>query len=182
MINKLIAIFSFSFLFYSCSNNLKDEKADKIKQIEALRSSFYDEMGKTGPDMEKARQLVADYQSFYASYPKDEKTPGYLYDAASITGNILKDPEKSIDLYQMVVAQYPNSEKAPVSLFTQAFIYENVLMDLKKADEKYHAFLEAYPNHELSGDARESIKNLGKSPEELLNEVLSKKTSDSIVK
>jgi len=44
----------------------------------------------------------------------------------------------------------------------------------------YREFLQKYPNHEFADDAELSLKNLGKTPEELLEQFQKTATGDSI--
>lgn len=51
------------------------------------------------------------------------------------------------------------------------FVYENDLNDLENAKQTYEAFLQKYPNDpDFADDAQMALKNLGKSPEELIKE------------
>jgi outer membrane protein assembly factor BamD (BamD/ComL family) len=49
-----------------------------------------------------------------------------------------------------------------------AYTYENNLHDLVRAKTLYEEFLQKFPNGELAQDAKLSLDNLGKSPEELI--------------
>jgi hypothetical protein len=53
-------------------------------------------------------------------------------------------------------------------------VYENSLQDYGKAKTVYTEFIRKYPESELVEDARISIRNLGKSPEEILESLLKK--------
>jgi TolA-binding protein len=55
-------------------------------------------------------------------------------------------------------------------MFLKAFVYEDQLHDLNKAKKYYEEFLEKYPDSDFADDARISLQNLGKSPEELIKE------------
>jgi outer membrane protein assembly factor BamD (BamD/ComL family) len=59
-------------------------------------------------------------------------------------------------------------------MFMQAYVYENSLQDYGKAKTVYTEFIRKYPESELVEDARISIRNLGKSPEEILESLLKK--------
>ena len=49
-----------------------------------------------------------------------------------------------------------------------AYTYENNLHDLVRAKTLYEEFLQKFPNGELAQDARLSLENLGKTPEEMI--------------
>ena len=48
------------------------------------------------------------------------------------------------------------------------FVQENYSGNLDEARRIYQLFLMEFPNHEMADDARASIDNLGKSPEEII--------------
>ena len=52
----------------------------------------------------------------------------------------------------------------------KGYVYENEIGDLNAAKKIYEDFIAKYPDDEFADDAAVSIKNLGKSPEELIKE------------
>lgn len=44
------------------------------------------------------------------------------------------------------------------------------MADYKNAEKYYKLFLEKYPNNDFTDDAEISLKNLGKTPEQLIEE------------
>ena len=52
----------------------------------------------------------------------------------------------------------------------KAFVLENQINDYDQAKNTYEVFIEEYPDHPMRDDAEYSIKNMGKSPEELIKE------------
>lgn len=102
--------------------------------------------------------------------PKDEKSPTLLQEAAELAGAIKAYP-KALELYEWIIEHYPNSDKAAQSLFLMAFMYENELQQLDSARTYYEKFLQQYPNHEFADDATVMLKNLGKTPEEILQQM-----------
>ncbi len=77
------------------------------------------------------------------------------------------DPNKAIQLYYMVAEKLPPHAAQANALFMVGFIY-NELGDLTKAKATYEDFLRRYPNNQLAESARMEIKNLGKTPEQIL--------------
>ena len=65
---------------------------------------------------------------------------------------------------------YPDFDKTPQCLFLKGYIYENNLGDLDMAKSLYEEFLQKYPDDDFADDAEVSIKNLGKTPEQLIKE------------
>jgi TolA-binding protein len=107
------------------------------------------------------------YQDYAEKHKDSPEAPEYLYKAADLALNINKSKE-SLDLYNRIIYQYPDYAKVPECLFLMGYIYENYFQELGKAKEIYESFLSKYPSHDFADDARISIENLGKSPEELI--------------
>ena len=120
-------------------------------------------------DKAKAQALVAAYEDFYKEHPDDPKSAEFLFRAGDLSKG-LREANKAVALYKIVNEDFPEYEKSPLALFLQGFIYENDLGDYANAKVIYESFLEKYPDHEMAKDAKFSLQNLGKSPEELLKE------------
>jgi TolA-binding protein len=89
--------------------------------------------------------------------------------------------ESAINILNKFIDIYPNHKRTPEALFYKAFVYDNQLNDDVKAGEVYREYLEKYPNHEYASSADASIKNLGKSDEDLVREFEAKMQADSTV-
>jgi TolA-binding protein len=92
----------------------------------------------------------------------------------------LEKSEQAIMYFDQIIANYPAFEKLPYCLFLKGFIYENQMGNMDQAKEVYLEFLNKYPDHEMAESARFSIKNLGKSPEELIKEFEKNQQTDSV--
>jgi TolA-binding protein len=82
----------------------------------------------------------------------------------------LQRPKETIALFDALLENYPDYEKTPSVLFLKAFVYEDQLRDLDHARMYYEEFIEKYPGSDFADDAEMSLKNLGKTPEELILE------------
>jgi outer membrane protein assembly factor BamD (BamD/ComL family) len=158
-------------LLISC-NGSSDKTSEKEKSVEVsiaeMEKEFFSET-QTKMDKRKALDLVKLYVQFADQNPADPQSPEYLFKAADISMN-LNRPQQTIKLFDRILTNYPSSNKAPSSLFLKAFVYEDQLQDYDKAKKYYELFLVEYPNSEFADDAEVSIKNLGKTPEELIKE------------
>ena len=163
----------FVLLASSCSEKNKLEK-----QIASLEKDIFSVTDQT-INTEKTAQLVDTYVAFADTYPQDKKAAEYLFNAGNVTMNLL-DPKKAIAIFNRIMQSYPDFEKIPHCLFLKAFIYENQLNQLGQAEMLYREFLQKYPGHEFADDAELSLKNLGKTPEELLEQFQKPTTGDSI--
>ncbi len=137
---------------------------DKISQLE---KALFDEGGVYSQDT--ARMLMDLYIRFADSLPQDEKSPEYLFKAADLS-MYFSDPGRTIWLLDRLLTRYPEHEKAPMSLFLKAFTYDTRFDDTASARHFYQQFIGRYPQHEFAGEAEAAIRNLGKSPEELIRE------------
>lgn len=153
-------------LILSCNNTEHEQE----RSIEKLEAELFDEEAIFSDEgNQKALELVRLYLSYAEQNPEDTLSPAYLFKAADITMN-LGDPGKAIGIYNKIIYTYPDYPKLPECHFLVAYIYENFLQNYGKATELYQQFIEKYPDNEFADDAEMSIKNMGKSPEELIKE------------
>ena len=121
--------------------------------------------------------LLNAYESYAAANPHSPKAAEYLYKAADFY-RALGKPLRSIALYQTLYENFP--EKRSTALFLQGFVFENEVHNLDNAQLKYHQFLKEFPNDQLANDVRLSLQNLGKTPEQLVQEFIAKQKLDSL--
>lgn len=122
------------------------------------------------PDSVNGSLAVGKYLDFVNEHPKDTMSPIYLFKGAQIsaqTGNM----HVSIKMLDRLYTEYPDHADAPQSLFLKGFLAETQMADFKTAEKCYSEFLKRYPKHPLASDVAFSLKNLGKSPEQLLKEL-----------
>lgn len=120
-------------------------------------------------DRTNSKKLIQLYLAAAHENPKSEKAPEFLFKAGDLSINV-QDPNKSVMIFDEILINYPEYEKAPAALFLKAFIYDDQLHDYVNAKKYYEEFIEKYPNNEFTDDAEISLKNLGKTPEELIEE------------
>ncbi len=109
---------------------------------------------------------IAAYLDYAKYYPGDTMSAAFLFNAgglASSTGQYAK----AIDIYNNVVTKYPQSRLVPECLLVEGFIYDNNLQDTAKSRQKYTELVTKYPNDSLSIQARQAMKFLGKSADEI---------------
>lgn len=162
--NRITAILAVAVMFVAASCNSNKMTEEQIAQFE--KTMF-------NPDwslnQEIGTQLVAAYCQFADENPKSEKSQNFLFKAVDVAMN-LPDVNRSLEVIDKFLTMYPDNEKAPHVLFSKALIYEDRLGDLVNARKYYELFLEKYPENVLARDAQASLKNLGKTPEELIKE------------
>jgi len=177
---KNIIIFSFLIFFcsaFSCNqsgsvgdvnsgNNSKSKNL--LKEIDVLEAKLRKAKVVTD-EMPAAQNLIKKSQSFSELYTQDKKTAAVLFKAADVARGI-GEYGKAIQLWGKVWRNYPDFDKAPDAVFMQAFTYENNLGDIQNAKRYYLQFIEKFPKNPLREQAIIALKNLGKSPEDLIKE------------
>ncbi len=153
-------------LTISCQQSQKKEITinEKIQQLE---DSLFSEDGRMR--LPEAEKLVNAYRQFATEKPSDSLSPIYLFKAIDISMN-LPNPKRSIALVDQFIQQFPDHASMPNALFVKAFIFDDQLHDYENAKKAYLLFIDRYPDHALADDAAEAIKNLGKTPEEIIRE------------
>ena len=159
----------FTLAFVAC----KTDPAQKIAQLEQQLLVLDKEFGGAKVvDKEKAIAFIQISEELAAlvQTTDPDKYAAVLLKAAGLAKTIEK-PQKAVELYGKVANEMPQHAKAPTALFMLAFVYENDLGDLATAKTTYELFLQRYPNDpDFADDAQNSLKMLGKSPEEIIRE------------
>jgi outer membrane protein assembly factor BamD (BamD/ComL family) len=74
-------------------------------------------------------------------------------------------------LFDWIIDKYPTHSKAENSAFMKGFLFDNDIQDTALARKFYLEFIQKYPKSEFVDDAQMLINNLGKSEEEILEEL-----------
>lgn len=174
--HKSTVFFLTGILFFLSACGPSREKS--VKMIQGLEHSLFSQNA-VGFDKSKADSLLTLYDSFITDHPKDSLRPGFIFKAANLAMN-MNDGNKAITYFDQYTRDYPDGPKASLCLFFKAFIYENMLKDLEKAKEAYQQFIERYPDNDFTDDARLALQNLGKTPDQMVQEFEAKQKADSI--
>ncbi len=159
---KTTAILLLLALFAACQPGPdKTEMADAIKALEK-------EIGAAAqPAPDRVEALQAALVGYADAFPKDSLSVKYLSKAGE-TARLLRQFDQAIEIFGKIEKNYPNSKEAAGAMFMKAFTLDNDLKKLEAAKVAYEAFLQKYPNDEFADDAQFLLKNLGKSPEEII--------------
>ena len=104
---------------------------------------------------------------FLARFPDDSRADVALQALARVLMNRQKYTE-AIARYETLIARFPESRYCAQARFMIGYIYEQ-LGDRDRARLAYQKVLNAYPTSDLVDDAKISIQNLGKAPEQWLH-------------
>lgn len=164
---------------YSCSSRKKASKESILKEIARFEQVLLNDT--TGEINLTASYEAIKYYSLYENlYPEDSLTPELMFRKASLFKSLGKANE-AISTLKKVEKNYPNYFNMDVCLFMLADIYENILQDTAIARKYYQDVIIKFPKSTLSVDASVILQNLGKKPEELLQEILKKDTTNNVL-
>jgi outer membrane murein-binding lipoprotein Lpp len=167
----LLAIMA-TLLLASCSPSAKQKAAE----IDKLETELKDSSKKNVADTTKVKQLLADYRYYIKNFPTDSLSPKYMMTSARFY-DFISLPDSAIAYYHDVYTNFPTFPKANLALFSEAFIYGNEKQDLSKAGQLYKDYLAKYPNTSLAKSAAMELNNLGKTPEQIMAELDSMKST-----
>ena len=112
-------------------------------------------------------------ENYVKNAPKDEKSAEYLFNTGQLYQQ-LRDFKTAVSVFESVYEQYPQSAKAPNALFLMAMSYKDNLNDTSKAKQYYTEFLQKFSQHELADDAKILLENIGKTDEQMFEELMKK--------
>jgi outer membrane protein assembly factor BamD (BamD/ComL family) len=130
------------------------------------------------PDDELALRTAELFEQYIREYPVDTtRVPEFYYEGARLYA-LSGAYEKAIPMVDTFRAKYPEHHLAPVLLHMKGFlIYETGMQDYDNARRTYEAFIQTYPEHPMVADVLFSLENLGKSDEEIMEEIIRRSQS-----
>lgn len=117
-----------------------------------------------------AKQYIALTEIYAKAKPDAPESPEQLYKAGEIARSI-GAYQQALRIYATIEGYFPQYEKAPKALFMQGFTYAEDLGDEEKAREFYEAFIAKYPNDDFVDDAQILLETLGKTDEEIFQQL-----------
>lgn len=154
-------------VFLAACSGGRQNRLDEIKEKEKIVMKSYDEV----PDKSTSESLRQDYLEFAKDYPEDSLAPKFMHKAAELAVSIDMPADAIITLDELI-SKYPDYEFLPDAMFFKGFILESHLKDIPSAKKAYEDFLKRFPKHELAAQVRFALDNLGKSPDELVEEFM----------
>lgn len=142
--------------------------------VDLAKSIFPDTLNSYNKD--KAFNYVDACEAYALVLPNSDKSPEFLFSAAQ-TSKLLTTYDKCLSLFDWIVEKYPTHAKAENACFMKGFLFDNDLKDTATARKFYLEFISKYPKSEFVDDAQMLIQNLGKSEEQILEELQKKNTA-----
>ena len=163
-------------LIFGCQNKSSNriaakEKTDEtnaLKQLEEIALALKAKAAEA-TDYPLAQSLIDESLGFAKQFKASEYLPAVLFRAGEVARSI-KNYEQAVVLFSSVYTDYPKDPLAIKALFLEANTFEDGLKDKARATLRYEQLIEKYPNDLLTDQARLLLKNIDKSPEELIRE------------
>jgi tetratricopeptide (TPR) repeat protein len=178
MKNTLLLLLPIILFAISC-NTSSTEGSLALKEVteESIQSIISDLKESNTIDKEKVSELIRSIDAFANSNPKNKNTPQHLELKAKYLG-ALGNNKEAIKVYNNLYNNFKSSENSSDALFMMAFLYENNIGDKEKAKEFYKKYLEEFPTKDFAKDAKFSLDNIDKTPEELM-EMFNKQNAET---
>ena len=150
---------------------MREEMQNKL---ERMHEHLIGQMEK-GIDPKGVKTYMKECNQYMTLYG-DSLAAEHMFSAAELALAV-QDYTAALDNWRNVYQAYKteNHPKVPHSIFMVGYTYENVLDKKDLAKRMYKKLLREHPNHELVKDVIEILKNIDKSPEDLIKEFQRKK-------
>jgi tetratricopeptide (TPR) repeat protein len=97
----------------------------------------------------------------------DDEVQKSLFNAANMS-LATKNYAQALAIYDYVLTHPNDFSKVPTALFLKGFTYDEHLKNFDEAKKHYKDFLEKYPEDGYADSVKSSLKNLGKTAEEII--------------
>lgn len=191
MLKHLTLISSLAVLLSSCGGTTEEKKQDAVKKdsvgatttatdscsvlLAKAKASDAVLMRAVVLDKEVATKAIKDFSSF-AGYCENDSLSPVFYLKAGQVAQAIGSYSQAQAMLNNCLNKYPQFGNKGAVLFLLAQLYDDpkMLNNEEKAKEYYEQIIKEYPKSSYANDARASIKNLGKTDEELIQEFLKK--------
>ncbi len=133
---------------------------------------------------EEIQTFITKVLQYVQETPEDVNAPDFLFKAGVLSITLAKTavtPEQkahsanqALDIFSKLERIYPENENIKPSILNRAFLYDDVLQDYNSAKTIYSDYIHRYPNDSVSLHLKTYIETLGKTPEELMEEIRKK--------
>jgi tetratricopeptide (TPR) repeat protein len=191
MFEKFVAIVGSSLILASCGGKTEEAStsAAPVKDTLALQSvsgecskllaqaKVSDEILMRAVVLDKAvaNKAIADFNAFASACQDDSLAPVFYLKAGQVAQAIGSYTQAKAML-ENCINKHSNFKNKGAALFLLAQLYDDAKMlnNEEKAKEYYEQIIKEFPDSPYAGDSKASIRNLGKTDEELVQEFLKK--------
>ena len=179
-----------TFMLLSCGNkkeisSIEIKGKDQTELIQSLQT--VDSLYKLKIiDIPIMSQFVEHAKEFAANYPEEKLSPTYLFKAGVLSmemasyaedkETIVKHAQEALSIFSNIQKIYPDFERVNLCLYNRGVVYDDILNDYNSAEIEYRDFIHKYPGDSITTWLKDYVdKHLGKSPEELFQDMNKKK-------
>lgn len=156
----------------------KQEATDSLKSYRRQAELIYQ---KGIMDTTIYLKYINKVKDYAVLYPKETFIPDMYYNAA-VYDMVMADMnmknmdlkvrygQDAIKIFSLIIENYPTYIELSMCYYNRAVVYDNILGRYTEADKAYREFMAKYPAHEFVPNLEIYIQQLGKSPEQIMND------------
>lgn len=161
---KYLSLFIVLIALVSCV----DKRQQELDLIKVAEDKAFEDI--TAPvSMEIADDIIAIYSSFVNDFPEDSLAPKFLFKTAEVYMNTDR-PREAISILDTLIENYSDSKLLPQAMHLKGFIWDDRIHSAEMARICFEQLIKRFPDHDLSKNAEDYLKILGKSPEEIIQQ------------
>lgn len=188
------AILTFLIFFFTFCSQTPSEKEDRTTTVDtnkriaknyltdckalfiAARKSDSILISQTEVNETSAKQAIKDFTNFSYYCHSDSLAPIFLIKTAQVAKSINNIPQAKLVL-DKCLEDYPKFKDRPAALFLLAQLYDEpgYLNDEQQAKKLYQNIISEFPSSEWAESAKGAIRFIGKTDEQIMQEILKKK-------
>lgn len=193
MLHKIGFFVGGLILFVSCGSNSSEKKQEVVNADTAVvdpiaigldkcttlfnEAKRFDDilLKATLVNTKIAEQAIKAFYEFANNCKTDTLAPVFLVKAGQVAQSIHKYTQAQ-SFFIKCTEEFPKFKNRGAALFLLAELYDNssMLNNESEARTIYEQIIREYPNSPFANDSKASIKNLGKTDEQLVEEFLKK--------
>jgi len=190
-IPAILTLLIFFFTFCSQPQSEKEDSATKVDTNKRIAKNYLTDCKVLYADARKsdsillsqneineasAKQAIKDFTNFSYYCHSDSLAPIFLIKTAQVAKSINNIPQAKLVL-DKCIEDYPKFKDRPAALFLLAQLYDepSYLNDEQQAKKLYKEIINEYPASEWAESAKGAIRFIGKSDEQIMQEILKKK-------
>lgn len=156
----------------------KDASVAEIGSLLMQRFSAISDVNTGALNLTESKNFVMLAEQLADKFPNDTLAALPLYRAAEVV-RAMNDPKKAAAIYERIHNDYSSFSKAPESLFMLAFTYDEDLNNYDLAKVTYEKFMKLYPDNVFAKSTPMLLENLGKTDEEILQQLEAKQQENA---
>ena len=188
MFKKIGFLFIGGLLLVSCGSNASGTKQEVVKSDSTIVVSddctnLLNEAKRldnillkaTAVNNETAEKAMTAFNNFSSNCKTDSLAPIFLVKAGQVAQSV-KNYKLAQSFFEKCTEAFPKFKNRGAALFLLAQLYDDssMLNNEQEAKSIYEKIIKEYPNTPFGDDAKNCLKNLGKTDEQLVEEFLKK--------